>query len=394
MHTLSQRSTEARERARETVGRFLNAPSARRDRLRARHHRGDQPGGVELGTEERRRRRRGADHRPRAPLEHRSLADALRRARGRSCRWRRSTTAARSVSTNTSGSSPAAPASRRSPTSRTALGTINPVREMAAMAHRAGAVVLVDGAQAVPHLTVDVQALGCDFYAFSGHKVYGPSGIGALWGRAELLEAMPPWQGGGGMIRTVTFDEGHLCAAAPSLRGGNAVHRGSHRPRRCAGVPRIASVSAPSAAWESELLALATERLAEVPGLTIIGTAREQGGRPLLQHGGDPPARRRHGPRPRGNRRPRRSPLRSTGDGAVSACRPPRAPPSRSTTRPKRSKPSPPPSTGRGSCSDETSCATSTRRSSSTTTGGPATSASCRKRTARRRGTTRFAATR
>src|SRR6185295_14575694 len=81
-----------------------------------------------------------------------------------------------------------------------ALGTINPIREMAAMAHRCGAVVVVDGAQGAPHLALDVQALGCDFYAFSGHKVYGPSGIGVLWGRAELLEEMPPWQGGGGMI--------------------------------------------------------------------------------------------------------------------------------------------------------------------------------------------------
>src|SRR6202035_2279357 len=97
-----------------------------------------------------------------------------------------------------------------------ALGTINPVREMIALARsRApGAAVLVDGAQAAPHLAVDVRALGCDFYAFSGHKVYGPSGIGALYGRADLLAAMPPWQGGGGMIEQVRF-EGTTYAPPP-----------------------------------------------------------------------------------------------------------------------------------------------------------------------------------
>ncbi len=87
-----------------------------------------------------------------------------------------------------------------------ALGTVNPVRRMVELAHAAGAVALVDGAQAAPHLGVDVRAIGCDFYAFSGHKVYGPSGIGALYGRRALLEAMPPWQGGGDMIASVSFE--------------------------------------------------------------------------------------------------------------------------------------------------------------------------------------------
>src|SRR5581483_11351783 len=86
-----------------------------------------------------------------------------------------------------------------------ALGTVNPVADIARQAHAVGATVVVDGAQAVPHARVDVAALGCDFYAFSGHKVYGPTGIGALWGRHELLLAMPPWQGGGDMVRHVTF---------------------------------------------------------------------------------------------------------------------------------------------------------------------------------------------
>ena len=119
-----------------------------------------------------------------------------------------------------------------------ALGTINPVREIADMAHRRGALVLVDGAQAVPHLPVDVRALGCDFYAFSGHKVYGPSGIGALYGRADLLEAMPPWQTGGGMIHPRDLREDHLRAAAAPLRGRHARHRRRDRARRRARLRR------------------------------------------------------------------------------------------------------------------------------------------------------------
>ena len=88
-----------------------------------------------------------------------------------------------------------------------ALGTVNPVGQIIQLAHDAGAVVLVDGAQAIPHGPVDVTALECDFYTFSGHKVYGPTGIGVLYGRESLLETMPPWQGGGDMIKTVSFDE-------------------------------------------------------------------------------------------------------------------------------------------------------------------------------------------
>jgi cysteine desulfurase/selenocysteine lyase len=156
-----------------------------------------------------------------------------------------------------------------------ALGTVNPVREIAARAHEAGAVVLVDGAQAAPHLRVDVQALGCDFYAFSGHKVYGPSGIGALWGRRELLEAMPPWQGGGGMIRTVSFagttyapPPHRFEAGTPAIEA--AVGFGAALNYLTAlGLPAVG-------AWEAELLALATERMAAVPGLRLIGTAKEK----------------------------------------------------------------------------------------------------------------------
>ncbi len=156
-----------------------------------------------------------------------------------------------------------------------ALGTVNPVAEIAAMAHARGIPVLVDGAQAVPHLPVDVQALGADFYAFSGHKVYGPTGSGAVWGRYDLLAAMPPYQGGGEMIRSVTFE--HTEYADPP-----------HRFE--AGTPDIAAVIGLGvaleylegvgreavAAWEAELLEYATTRLGEVPGLRLVGTAEHK----------------------------------------------------------------------------------------------------------------------
>jgi cysteine desulfurase/selenocysteine lyase len=156
-----------------------------------------------------------------------------------------------------------------------ALGTVNPVREMAALAHRAGAVVLVDGAQAAPHVQVDVQALGCDFYAFSGHKVYGPSGIGALWGRAELLAAMPPWQGGGGMIRTVSFEKVTFAPPPHRFEAGTPFIEGAIG--LAAALDYVGALgSAAISAWEGELLALATERLSEVRGLTVVGTARQK----------------------------------------------------------------------------------------------------------------------
>ena len=156
-----------------------------------------------------------------------------------------------------------------------ALGTVNPVAEMVATAHAHDVPVLVDGAQAVAHAPVDVQALGCDFYAFSAHKIYGPSGLGALYGRRELLEAMPPWQGGGDMIRTVSF-EGSTWADPPY--------------RFEAGTPHIAGAIGLAAALdyvdgigldtiaahEHELLAYGTGALQQLPGLRLIGTATDK----------------------------------------------------------------------------------------------------------------------
>ena len=112
------------------------------------------------------------------------------------------------------------------------LGTINPVTEIIAEAHAAGAPVLLDGCQAIVHRQVDVQALDADFYAFSGHKLYGPTGIGVLYGKAERLAALPPYQGGGEMIGEVSHGDDHLCRAAAPVRGRHAADHRGHRPRR------------------------------------------------------------------------------------------------------------------------------------------------------------------
>jgi cysteine desulfurase / selenocysteine lyase len=158
-----------------------------------------------------------------------------------------------------------------------ALGTVNPVQDMIMLAHAKGIPVLVDGAQAVPHMPVDVRALDCDFYAFSGHKLFGPTGIGVLYGKAELLEAMPPYQGGGDMISAVSFEKTIYNTLPYKFE---------------AGTPHIAGVIGLAAAidyveqigrdqiavHEQELLDYGTELLTAVPGLRLIGTAREKAG--------------------------------------------------------------------------------------------------------------------
>ncbi|WP_405281039.1 cysteine desulfurase [Cobetia sp. Ld8] len=159
-----------------------------------------------------------------------------------------------------------------------ALGSINPVAEMAKLAHAHDALILVDGAQAVPHQQVDVREIDADFYVFSGHKMYGPTGIGVLYGKEALLEAMPPWQGGGEMIRTVSFENGTLFADLP------------HKFE--AGTPPIAEVIGLGKAidwldcthmalitrWEQQLMRHASERMREVDGLRIIGNSPDKAG--------------------------------------------------------------------------------------------------------------------
>jgi cysteine desulfurase/selenocysteine lyase len=156
-----------------------------------------------------------------------------------------------------------------------ALGTINPVRRMAELAHAAGAVVLVDGAQAAPHLRVNVRELDCDFYALSGHKLFGPTGIGVLYGRRSLLESMPPWQGGGDMIRSVSFEKTtyndlpyKFEAGTPHIAGVVGL---------AAAMDYVNGIGLDSiAAYEHGLLEYATERLNGIGGVRLIGTAREK----------------------------------------------------------------------------------------------------------------------
>lgn len=158
-----------------------------------------------------------------------------------------------------------------------ALGTVNPVKEICSLARQHGVPVLVDGAQAMPHQPVDVQAIGCDFYCFSGHKMYGPTGIGALWGRAQHLETMTPYQGGGEMIRHVTFEKsefneapGKFEAGTPNIAGAIGLGAAVDYLRGL-GMDNVAE-------WEARLLAYGTERLAQVDGFRMIGTAADKAG--------------------------------------------------------------------------------------------------------------------
>jgi cysteine desulfurase / selenocysteine lyase len=158
-----------------------------------------------------------------------------------------------------------------------ALGTITPAREMVEIAHRHGALALVDGAQAVSHMPVDVQALDCDFYCFSGHKIYAPTGIGALFGKAAVLADMPPWQGGGNMIRDVTLERTSYQAPPWRFEAGtgniaDAVGLG-------AALDYVTTLGMENIArYEHELLGYATEQLLRVPGLRLIGTSAEKAG--------------------------------------------------------------------------------------------------------------------
>jgi len=158
-----------------------------------------------------------------------------------------------------------------------ALGTVNPVARMIERAHAVGARVLVDGAQAVAHQPVDVQALGCDFYAFSGHKLYGPTGTGALYARHELLAAMPPWQGGGDMIRTVSFERSTWADAPQRFEAGTPNIAGA--VGLAAAIDYVLAIGLDRiAAHEHRLLVHATEAVQRIPGLRLLGTAREKAG--------------------------------------------------------------------------------------------------------------------
>ena len=156
-----------------------------------------------------------------------------------------------------------------------ALGTINPVKKIIDAAHARGIPVLIDGAQAVAHLKVNVQALDCDFYAFSGHKVYGPTGIGILYGKAGLLEDMPPYQGGGDMIRTVSFEKTTYNDLPHKFEAGTPHIAGA--VGLAAALEYLGEIGIlQAAAHEHDLLAYATDAVCDIPGVRLIGTAREK----------------------------------------------------------------------------------------------------------------------
>ena len=274
VHTLSQRATDAFEAARERVRRFLNARSTREIVFT----RGTTEAINLVAQSFVRPRARPGDEILITHLEHHANIVP----------WQMACAA-------TGATLRVAPINRRGEvepeafgallSERTllvavahvsnALGTVLPVRELVALAHARGVPVLVDGAQAVPHFALDLQALDCDFYAFSGHKLYGPDGIGVLYGRESLLEAMPPWQGGGDMILSVRFD-GTTYNQLPFKFEAGTPHI-SGAVGLAAAIDYVEGVGlARIAAWERELLAHATARLTAIDGLTLIGTARDK----------------------------------------------------------------------------------------------------------------------
>jgi cysteine desulfurase/selenocysteine lyase len=271
VHALSVRATEAYEQARSTVARFLNAPSASeivflRGTTEAINliahglaHCRLRPGDEVLITH----------------MEHHSNIVPWQMA----CEQSGATLKVVPI-TDTGELEPGAV--ERMITDRTrvvsvvhvsnSLGTVNPVREICALAHKVGAVAIVDGAQAVAHMAVDVQEIGCDAYAFSGHKLMGPTGVGALWARQELLAELPPYQGGGDMIEVVTFEKTTYAKAPAKFEAGTPNISGA--VGLGAAVSFIEQVGLSRIhAYEAWLLERATEQMQAIPGIRLIGTA-------------------------------------------------------------------------------------------------------------------------
>ncbi len=271
VHTLSQRATQAYDDARATIARFINAPEAAEVIFTA----GTTASLNLMAQSYGRAALAPGDEILLTEMEHHSNIVPWQLLAGQVG------AVVRAIPVTEEGALDMAAAARLiGPRTRivavthvsNVLGTVNPVAELARLAHAVGAVVVVDGAQAVPHLPVDVQALGADFYAASGHKMYGPTGVGFLWGRRALLEAMPPWLGGGGMIQQVSFD-GTTYAPVPA--------------RFEAGTPPISQAigMAAAARWiqalpwaqveahERDLLEYATALVSRVPGVRLVGTA-------------------------------------------------------------------------------------------------------------------------
>ena len=274
VHTLSQRATDAFEGAREKVARFINAPSEKeivftRGTTEAINLVAQSWGRSRLGP---------GDEVLISHMEHHANIVPWQMV----CEQTGATlrvipmTAAGELDMGAAGEL-VGPKTRILAVGHVsnALGTVNPVADLVALARTRGIPVLLDGAQAVPHHRVDVQALDCDFYAFSSHKMFGPTGVGVLWGREAVLREMPPWQGGGDMILAVSFDKTtyndlpwKFEAGTPNIAG--AIGLG-------AAVDYLDGLDFErAAAWEAELLDYATKMLLQVPGLNIVGTARQK----------------------------------------------------------------------------------------------------------------------
>lgn len=276
VHTLSQRATEAHEGAREKVRAFMNARAAREIIF----VRGATEGINLVAQSWGRANLRQDDEVLITHMEHHSNIVPWQILRGeRGIRLKVAPIDDRGELDLDAFFALIGPKTRLIAVTHVAnaLGTVVPVEAICRVAREKGITTLIDGCQAVPHHAVDVQAIGCDFYAFSGHKLYGPSGIGALYGREEILGGMPPWQGGGDMIASVTFEEtiyaglpNRFEAGTPNIAGAVGLGAAIDYVQKV-GLDRIA-------AHEAALLAYGTARLQGVRGLKLIGTARDKAG--------------------------------------------------------------------------------------------------------------------
>ncbi|HYA80108.1 MAG TPA: family 2A encapsulin nanocompartment cargo protein cysteine desulfurase [Methylocystis sp.] len=273
-HALAARSTDAYESAREKVRRFLNAPSAK-DVIFVR----GATEGINLVAQAWGRRNiREGDEIVISWLEHHAnIVPWQQLCAEKGARLRVAPVDDRGELILEEYEKLLNPSTRIVAMTQVsnALGTVTPVREITAMAHRHGARVLIDGAQSVPHKAVDVQEIDCDFFVFSGHKVFGPTGVGVVYGKDDVLKDMPPWQGGGNMIADVTFEKTIFQGPPERFEAGtgniaDAVGLG-------AALDYVESIGMEAIArYEHDLLLYATERMLTVPGLTFIGTAPEK----------------------------------------------------------------------------------------------------------------------
>lgn len=275
-HTLAARATDAYESARESVRRFINAPS----KNEIVFVRGATEGINLVAQTWGKKHVQAGDEIVLTWLEHHAnIVPWQQLCSERGARLRIAPVDDRGVLILEEYARLLGPKTRlvAFPQVSNALGTVTPARELTELAHRHGAKVLVDGAQGISHLAVDVQALDCDFYVFSGHKVFAPTGIGVVYGKRQLLESMPPWQGGGNMIEDVSFEQTRYQGPPARFEAGtgsiaDAVGLG-------AALDWLSRIGVENVGlYEHELLLYATERLLGVPGLSIIGTAPEKAG--------------------------------------------------------------------------------------------------------------------